>query len=350
MPHERWLGWDLGGAHLKAVQLDARGRVEAVLLIPCPLWQGLDRLEAGIDRVLECLAIRARRHAITMTGELADLFDGRTEGVAALIACMQGRLAGETIKVYAGTDGLLDPEDALRAASRVASANWLASASMVAARRPAGLLVDIGSTTTDLIPIKEGRVVARGYSDSERLAHGELIYSGVARTPLMALARRAPFGGQWIPLMAEHFATTADVYRLTGDLPEHADLLPSADGREKSRKASAARLARMLGLDAAQADPATWRGLAAHFGERQLRILADTCECLLSRGDLAEDDPIVGCGVGRFLVRKLAKRLNRPYVDFRGLLETTTESASPDVADCAPAAAVAFLAAEMDAR
>jgi probable H4MPT-linked C1 transfer pathway protein len=342
-----WLGWDLGGAHLKAVQLDPAGRVVAVVQVPCPLWLGLDRLESAIDAVLERLPVRATRHALTMTGELTDLFEDRTQGVRILIGLVERRLAGEDLWVYAGGAGLLDPSSALVAAPRVASANWMASACLAATRFPEGILVDIGSTTADLVPFRGGRTIARGYADHERLTLGELVYTGVVRTSAMVLARRVPFSGYWTPLMAEHFATTADIYRLTGDLPDHADLLPTADGRPKTVDASAGRLARLLGLDASAADLSAWRGVAGFLAEAQLRDLAEAAERLLSRGELGADAPILGAGVGRFLVKRLAARLGRNYLGFESLFEGTRGQA-PDVADCAPAAAVARLALDLD--
>jgi (4-(4-[2-(gamma-L-glutamylamino)ethyl]phenoxymethyl)furan-2-yl)methanamine synthase len=338
-----WLGWDLGGAHLKAVALDAVGRVQSVIQEACPLWQGLDRLQTAIDRTLESIPERPMRHALTMTGELADLFRDRATGVRELVGVMERRFPGEPIRVFAGTCGLLDAHRAREAVATVASANWLATASVVAARLPQGLLVDIGSTTTDLIVFRDGSPRPRGFSDRDRLVQGELIYAGVARTPAMALASRVPFAGDWVPLMAEHFATAADLYRLTGDLPAHADLMASADGRDKTPEASAARLARMLGLDAGDADLSDWQRLAAYLAESQLRALADASARLFSRGDLDDDAPVVGAGVGRFLVKRLAERLDRHYLGFESLF-AGGEGLAPDVADCAPAAAVARLA------
>ena len=345
MSPDPWLGWDLGGAHIKAVRLVGAGRAPIVVQLPCPLWQGRDRLEEGIDRVLALVGNAPVRHAMTMTGELVDLFDDRASGVETLIGVMRRRLPRDRLMVYAGPKGFLEPEAAVHAAELVASANWMAAAEFVATRVPAGLLVDLGSTTTDLVPFGGGQVTARGYSDHQRLEQDELVYTGAVRTPLMSLARRVPFAGAWTPLMAEHFATTADIYRLTGELPDHADLHASADGREKSLAASARRVARMLGMDAAAADLSAWRRLAGFFAEMQLRAVADACERILSRGQLSDEAPLVGAGVGCFIVEHLAKRLGRPYVPFDRLFETVPASGA-GIGDCAPAAAVACLAAE----
>ncbi len=344
MSRKTCVGWDLGGAHIKAVRIDAAGVVEAVAQVPCPLWQGLDRLQDGIERVLSVLAAPEARHAVTMTGELVDLFDDRACGVEALVGAMRRRFPDADLKIFAGLDGLLDPGAAVAASEQVASANWLATASFLASRLPAGLLVDIGSTTTDLVPFSDGRTTACGYSDRERLEQEELVYTGVVRTPVMSLAPRVPLGGQWVPLMAEHFATTADVYRLTEDLPSHADLLPSADGREKSVAASARRLARMVGADAIPSDLPKWRRLASFFAERQLRNIADACGRIFSRDGCPQDAPLVGAGIGRFLAKRLAERLQRPYLAFDGFFRSSHREGF-GVADCAPAAALASLAA-----
>jgi probable H4MPT-linked C1 transfer pathway protein len=159
------------------------------------------------------------------------------------------------------------------------------------------------------------------------------------------MAESVPFGGQRQRLMAEYFATMADVHRLTGELPDGADQLPTADGRGKTVEESARRLARMLGRDLQSADLADWRRLAKHLAEGQLQILHAAIDRVLSRGALGDEAPVVGAGVGRFLVRPLAERLRRPYVDFASLVEG--EPATREwAARCAPAAAVAILSAD----
>lgn len=341
-PEAAVLGWDLGGAHLKVVRWSNARGVEGALQLPCPLWRGEPHLEAAVAEALERLGAGVALHALTMTGELVDLYPGRAEGVRRLVALMAGRLPPESLRVYAGPEGFLAPAAAVVCTRLVASANWHASAALAARRLPAGLLVDVGSTTSDLLPFAGGRVLARGYTDHERQARGELIYAGVVRTPVMALCREAPVGGEWTGLAAEHFATTADVYRLTGELPEGADQHPAADGGEKSRAGSRRRLARMVGLDGEDAGAEDWAELAAYLRGRQLDRLERACRRLLSRGGLAPDAPLVGAGTGRFLVRRLAGRLERPWVDFGTLLPLGGAGAA--ASDCAPAAAVAVLA------
>jgi probable H4MPT-linked C1 transfer pathway protein len=194
------------------------------------------------------------------------------------------------------------------------------------------------------VPFHDGRVAAVGYSDEERMVGGELVYTGVTRTPVMALADWVPFAGERQPLMAEYFATSADIHRLTGALPDDADQLPTADGRGKGLQDSARRLARMLGRDYDAARLVDWQRLARHLAERQGRLVQDAADRVLSRGLLEEESPLVGAGIGRFLVRDLAARLGRPYVDFASLV-TGDAGLREWAARCAPAASIAALMA-----
>jgi probable H4MPT-linked C1 transfer pathway protein len=335
------VGWDIGGAHLKAARLDGRGMVQQVLQLPCPLWQGLPNLERALDEALRQLPTRVAHHAITMTGELVDLFANRAAGVRELIASVATRLPAASMNIYAGRDGFVGPEQGAAMPEKVASANWMATGAFVAGRIAQGLVVDMGSTTTDIIPVRQ-KILAGGLGDHDRLVREELVYTGATRTPIMAVARRIPFEGSWVPLMAEHFATMADVYRLSGGLMEHADQMPTADGRGKSVVDSARRLARMLGRDVESASLDAWRAAAAHVAELQQVRLLEACARNLSRGLLDDGAPLIGAGVGRFVVAKLSRRLDRPYVDFSALVQCARDSREW-AANCAPAVAVAGL-------
>jgi probable H4MPT-linked C1 transfer pathway protein len=337
------VGWDLGGAHLKAAAATANGPIVAAWQVPCTLWRGLEHLTHAIDEIRPHLGASCR-HGLTMTGELVDLFETRQAGVEQLAAVMARSLPDADLRIYAGAEGFCPIADASRRWSAVASANWHGSAVFAASCREQGLFVDVGSTTTDLVPFRAGCVEYAGYSDAERLASDELVYTGVTRTPIMAIAERVPFAGVSQRVMAEYFATIADVHRLTGELPDDADQHATADGRGKSEGESARRLARMLGRDADPSDLGPWRQLAWHLSQRQSDMLWTAADRTLSRGVLTADAPVVGAGVGRFLARRLAERLRRPYVDFRELIAGEAQ-ATEWAARCAPAAAVAVLAA-----
>lgn len=330
------IGWDIGGAHLKAARVK-RGRVEAAVQAATPLWLGLDSLDAAFDALRAELG-PADRHAITMTGELCDAFPSRREGVAGLATIAANHLAPAALSIYAGRAGFVALGEAASHAADIASANWHASAALVALKLRDALFIDIGSTTADLIPIVAGRVAAVGYTDAERLASGELTYTGMTRSFVMSLASRAPFRGAWTPLMNEYFASSADVHRILGDLPDGADKMATADGREKTIEASRARLARMIGREADEGAASEWEGLAAWFKEAQIRQIADAASLRLSRNDVPVAAPVIAAGVGEGVAAEVARRLQRSYVGFSSLI-----SAPAEASHCAPAVAVALL-------
>ncbi len=344
MSPESVMGLDVGGAHLKAVSATGAGRVSQVVQAPCPLWKGLEQLHAAIDRVHEQFNCSHCMLAVTMTGELVDHFGDRKEGIVRIAEALLHRFEDNEIVYFAGSKGWVHRSELGELYAQVASANWLASGSFIATQLKDALLIDIGSTTTDVIGIREHRVVNEGYSDPERLHARELVYCGVARTPVFALCSAAPVEGRLIPLMNEYFANAADVYRLTGELPSHADTSPTLDGRGRGQDSSAIRLARMFGYDAATKPQDTWRAVAVYVREQQVQTILDACRKQMLRTGLGLDAPVAGAGTGRFLVREIARRLNRPYVDCAGLFEQEGIKDGPDTGDCLPAASLACLA------
>lgn len=337
---EASFGWDLGGANLKLARIED-GRVVSVTQTACPAIPDPAKFNQALDAALTACP-EGCRHAVTMTGELSDVFPSRAAGVAYLIGLMR-KATGEDTLFYSLRDGLIGADAVREHWQDVASANWHASATLTASLAGDGLLIDIGTTTTDLIPLKAGKAAAVGLTDGERLTEGELIYGGVVRTPVMAMAQTVPFKGRMQGMAAERFATMADVYRLTGELSESADPYPAADQRGKSLDESAVRLARMLGRDADDADFIAWKALAHFLARRQLAQISSDAKVLIEREDLASDAPIIGAGCGRFLAETLATQLGRPYRDFAEIIDCE-EDAREMAATCAPAVAVGLLA------
>ena len=334
------IGWDIGGAHLKAARIE-NGRVVCATTIACPLWQGLHQLDMALAQARAQVG-EAATHAVTMTGELCDAFASREAGVVGLAARAAEEFPGALVQLYAGRAGFVPLAAAGAHVTDIASANWHATAALAGTRHSAALVIDMGSTTTDLIPVIAGQVAARGYADATRAEHGELVYTGLVRSFVMALADRAPFEGRWTVLMNEYFATSADIYRILAELPEGADVMATADGREKTVAASCARLARMIGRDASDAPLAEWRKLAEWFAAAQMRGVEDAARLVGSRADLPASAPVICAGIGRAQVRKLAARLGRGAVDFDELIEAVPEARAA-AGDCAPAVAVAVL-------
>jgi probable H4MPT-linked C1 transfer pathway protein len=345
------LGWDIGGAHVK-VALASGQTVSQIQQLSCPLWKGLDELSNCIHTVSDLFDINECEHAVTMTGELVDHFPDRKQGVLGIVNEMSNILQTSKVKYYAGKEGFIDTQQALANYQKVASANWLASAHYTADKVANALFIDIGSTTTDIVAIHEHQAVYSGFTDEERLVAKELVYCGVVRTPIFAICKSALIKSIQVPIINEYFSNTADVYRLTEELAEHADLSDTLDGRDKDIMASAVRLARMFANDAKQDELSVWRDVAKQIRNLQIQMIKDACRHQFMKKNVDLKTPIVGAGVGRFLIKDIAQQLGRDYIDFETLFDVKTSSDGPSdgysVGDCAPAAAIACLASSLE--
>ncbi len=315
-------GWDVGGAHLKAALLDAYGEVQHVVQMPCALWRGLEVLEEAVDKILQdfqqITINQPLMHAVTMTGELVDLFVNRQEGVQEISRTINERLGEQVFFFCAHPNKVYDFVDCSAVNphwQQIASANWLASASLVAKQIPTGLLIDMGSTTTDFVLLRQGKPFCLGFSDAARMASKELVYTGVVRTPLMALCQEVIFQSKPTSIAAEFFATTADVYRLLGVLPADEDMADTADDKDKSTLATVRRIARMIGCDAEDATLEDWQELACNFKQKQLTMLQEAASQHIARLRKIAPDlkniNIIGAGAGQFLLKTLVATLNQ---------------------------------------
>ncbi|MBL1140775.1 MAG: H4MPT-linked C1 transfer pathway protein [Proteobacteria bacterium] len=341
MYDSNYIGWDIGGAHLKIAAVNETGKLIFVEQYALPIWQGISQLEDLIPKVLKMLPSGSNSHAVTITAELSDIFKDREEGVHLLINVLKNKL-GADVNLYAVDNGLLDLDNAKNSPSQIASANWHASASYTALLTGSGVFIDIGSTTTDIISFSDNKINNRGVDDQSRLRFDELVYTGVIRTPLMALANKVPFNGEWQNIAAENFATTADINRILSYLNEGDDLMETADGNNKDVEGSLRRLARMLGMDFINSDDTkSLYELAEYFEKLQLQLLTKSVLTVLSNFP-DNDTKIIGAGVGSFLIKKIAQKINVPFRPFSDLCDSD-EKLHHKCNVCAPAVAVAQL-------
>jgi probable H4MPT-linked C1 transfer pathway protein len=333
----RWLrvlGLDVGGAHIKVA--DGSGSVQSH---PYPLWRNPAGLSAKLQELVPdeftCLAA-------TMTGELADCYRSKREGVGAIVDALQAAAGDRPLWIYLVDGTFRGPREARRRYREAAAANWHALATFAArwAAKPVSLLIDVGSTTCDVLPLVQGAVDTVGKDDIGRLLHGELVYTGIERTPVCALVDAVPYRGQPCPLAREVFATTKDVHLTLGNLAEnHADL-DTADGRPATRPHARTRLARCLCADEEDFGPEDARQVAATIADVQAGFLATGIRQSLDRLQLAQC-PVLLSGHGDFLARAALERAG-----LSGEPATLTRPLGPHVARCATAHAIAVLARE----
>jgi probable H4MPT-linked C1 transfer pathway protein len=323
------LGLDIGGANLKAAHSRGGARVQ-----PFALWKDPAGLAGALRPLLQGWPAFAQL-AVTMTGELCDCFESKRQGVNAILDAVTAAAGPTPVKVWRSDGRFVDVPAARATPLAVAAANWLALAVYAGRHAPAGpaLLLDIGSTTTDIVPLQGGKPVPLGRTDPERLDSHELAYTGVRRTPLCALLG---MGGA-----AELFATTLDVFLVLGDIAEDSTDTATADGRPATRAAAHARLARMLCADLETSTEEERRKLAEHVLLRQVYALTFAVEHVARRLP-GPPQTVVIAGSGEFLA-ELVLREQKGFPPCRAV--SLARTLGPEVSRAACAYAVAVLAA-----
>jgi probable H4MPT-linked C1 transfer pathway protein len=303
------LAVDIGGANTKAAWLD--GDSLRTVSRPFEIWRDRAALSAVLrDVAAEVGAGPADPAAITMTAELSDAFRTKREGVAFVLDAAEDALGDRPLSVLTTAGELVPVETARARPWDVAAANWVATALAVADVHADALLIDVGSTTADIVPIAAGRVAATGHNDIERLMAGELVYTGVLRTNLAAIAPRVPVRGGWCPVSSESFAISADVHLVLGHLTPEAYDCPTPDGRPATVAFARERIARLVCADVEQLDEHEVDAIAAFLYGEQLRQLEHAARRV--ERPLPAEAPVIAVGAGAFLGVEVATRLGRP--------------------------------------
>ncbi len=332
MTPDALLGLDIGGANLKVAHSDG-----IALSRPFALWKQPDRLPEELAGLLAEMP-RFDRLAVTMTGELCDCFATKRDGVQALLRGVEAVAAGVAVEVWRNDGRLVSLAAALDDPLPVAAANWLALAAFAGRYSPRGpaLVFDVGSTTCDLIPLRDGVPVPVGRTDLERLATGELVYTGIVRTPVCALVSALQFRGRPHRVAAEWFATTQDVDLLLDEIPESPNDRNTADGRPATKAHAHARLARMIGADSETVSFTEAVHLARQVRTAQVQALT---EALASVMGLLGTVPqvVVVSGAGEFLARRIVGEMT---------CVSLAECLGPEISRAACAYGLAVLARE----
>ncbi len=301
------IGIDVGGANLKIV--DETG----VYIHYCPLWKG-----SPLAELLS--AYKGTDAAVVMSGELADSFFNKAEGISFIVDAV--RKSFPDARFY-GVDGKFHKT----ACQELAAANWLVSVTCLKERYPNGMMLDIGSTTADIVPFR-GFEKLIGMTDTLRLQAGYLVYTGMLRTPIATLASSAIINGKLTPFSTEYFACSGDVHFVLGNIDKGVYSVATPDGREVSRESCLRRLARTVCADLEEIGEDNAVAIADAFWKQQKSIVCDAVARV--KRDTAADTVLVG-GIG--------SKIFAPLV---GGIDLATELGVP--ADVLPAYAVRELA------
>ncbi|HIH27860.1 MAG TPA: H4MPT-linked C1 transfer pathway protein [Methanoregulaceae archaeon] len=253
------IGIDVGGANLKV----ATG--EGVFIHYCPLWE-----ESPLRDLLRQYRGRGEDAAVVVSGELADCFSSKEEGIRFIVDAVQEVFPKAR---FYGMDAVFH-ETAVPA---LAAANWLVSAEYLMDRYPGSLLVDFGSTTTDIIPLT-GMEHLKGLTDLARLRNGFLVYTGLLRTTVPALIREVAISGVLTPVCPEYFACSADVHLVLGHITSPAYTIDPPDRKATDRVAALRRLSRVVCADTAEIGEEGAVAIARAFWDAQRSIICGAVE------------------------------------------------------------------------
>ena len=331
------VGWDIGGVNTKVACVD-KGAVLSACTHPFELQRNPDGLVRLLRDVNGHIGASADAlHALTMTAELSQMFRTKREGVRFIVNAFESAFPARAIHVYTVSGRFLPAFQAIEQPLSVAAANWSAAARMVARTCPDAVLIDVGTTTTDVIPIVDGEVAAVGRTDPERLVTAELVYTGALRTPAEAMANYVPLGNALAGVSAEGFALAGDVHVWRGDLDPSDYTCPTPDGRPPTREFARERLARVVCADREMLDEAAITRIAEALARAQTRSIHGAIQRVLEGH--ASIRVAVVTGLGAFLAEAALASLDLEVVR----LSTDLGAAG---ARSAPAVAVALLLEE----
>jgi len=303
------IGLDVGGANTKAAVVDGEEPVR-IVSEPFEVWREPEAMAGVIADVVARLALDGVPVALTTTAELVDVFPSKRAGVLHVLEAAARALPGRRLRVMTVDGELIGVQAARAAPLRCAAANWMATALLLARSLPDAILVDCGGTTTDVIPIAAGAVVAQGRTDLERLVAGELVYTGALRTNVAAVLSHVPIGGRPCPVSSELFAIAADAHLLRGNLSASQCTCTFPDGRGSALGEVRARLARVVCADPSQLGEGDLEAIAGAVEDAQIASIAVALERVAGR--VGAGVPVVAVGVGEFLARAAAARCGLP--------------------------------------
>ncbi len=276
------------------------------------MWKQSEKLRLVLRRLAKKVAKASRFDLVTatMTAELADSYKTKTEGVNNILNQLERTFPRNKVLIVDVDGGLRTLTEARAEPLTVAAANWAATGWLAAQQKPDCIVVDVGSTTTSIIPIRGGKVSAEGKTDLEKLILGELVYTGSLRTNVATIVDRIPTKRGVARVSSEVFAQSADVHLILGNISTSDYTVETPDGKEKTRQASLARLARVVCADTDMLTEKEIAKMAQHIYKAQATQIAKVLNQVANRLKMEKKElTIVVTGLGRnFLARRAAKQ------------------------------------------
>ncbi len=334
------IGWDIGGANTKAALIRTEnGCVEEfkTAIEYFPVWKDSNKLVNVLLTLKERLGGTAKLDCmgLTITAELSDAYQTKREGVNHILICAAQAFTGLPVLVLDVDAALIPMESAKLEPLRVAAANWVATGWLVSQLIKTCVIIDVGSTSTSIIPVVDGHIVAAGKTDLEKLINGELVYTGSLRTNVAAIVSSVPLKNGTALVSSELFAQSGDAHLVLGNITEKEYTTETADRRGKTRREAMARLARVVCADIEMLTEQEIVQIARYVHNMQIEQVAEGLSQVYSRTKklTAEKIPLVITGIGKDFIAKTAAQRIRidKIIDVGKLIHNGVVTASPAV-------------------
>ena len=330
-------GFDIGGANTDLAVIDFEdGEIKNIEVdfAYLPMWSNNDDLSHVLVELIEniCPVSEIDAVGISMTAELVDAYDTKKDGVLDIVEKCEETFTCPI--AYVGVDGMISKSEIEKDPLKAAAANWIATAQIATLISDNCIFIDTGSTTTDIIPIKEGSECAIGKSDFDRSATGELVYTGTLRTNLASFLDKIELNGKEYRIASELFAQTADVYMVLDLITEDDYICDTFDGEGKSKTDCARRIARVVCADLEMLSMDDIVAMSEVIHQKQIAQIADGLKQVVETQGL---DLIVTTGLGKDI-------LDRPAAELLGLkVKSMGDILSDDECTVAPAVGTAVM-------
>ena len=334
------LGLDIGGANTKAAYINSKNGyiVKSRNAIEYfPVWKKPEELETILSRISKAVSgsMKLNCIGITMTAELSDAYRTKREGVNQILTQVTNAFPDMQILILDVDSKLLSVTEARSAPLRVAASNWVATGWMVSQLVKNCIVIDVGSTSTSIIPIVEGYVSATGKTDLDKLMNGELLYTGSLRTNVAAIVNSMPIRDGVARVSSEMFAQSGDVHLVLGNITENEYTVETADGRGKTRAEALARLARVICADTEMLTEQEILQFTTYIYDRQIKQVAEGLKQVYNRikSRTKMEIKAVVTGLGKnFIARKAAQLVGiNEIIELNELMKSNVDTVTPAV-------------------
>ena len=310
MRNEIYIGWDIGGAHLKSCVID-RKKIECSVNL-CELWKTKEA-EYIIHQIIKKYTQQGVvNNVITMSGEMCDIFNNRDQGVKEILNYFRKFV---NTYVYTQSNGIISITQNKKL-QNIASANWHVIAKFMSKKLTNAIVIDLGSTTTDFILIKNSKVINKRLDDFSGLSSQELLYIGCLRTPPYIFERSLRINKKNVQIIPENFSSLADVYRIIKKLPKSLYYSSTCDDKDKDIKACMVRFARNFGLDYKGIHHNFLLSAAKKISNLHSTILNKVIDYHVEKNFLSNKNvKIIGLGIGEEIIKDLCIKNSREYLD-----------------------------------